>query len=448
MTSDDNDSDFEENCTPEELIQIAKEATEDLLPEKSKKKYLETYNIFLDWKEKKKTKSFSENVLISYFTHLKTEKKYKPPTLWSIYSMLNRTIKNNEDVDISKYTKLMAFLKKENVGYKPKKSNVLSQQDIQRFISEASDDTYLLEKVILILGISGALRREEIHKIKLNDVEIKTDPLMVINIPETKVNKSKSFVISNDFFSIVDKYIKLRPANANVDNLLLKYLKGKCHRLPVGINTIGAVPKNIATYLKLPEPERYTSHCFRRSAATLLVSSGADWATVKRFGAWKSDACAEGYIEENLENKKRISNRIAEELSKYAKKPKQSTSSATIAATESSELEERYDMDIPALPDDHPEHIDPPIPNFSQTSNTAVAIRHTINQNVKSTEWREFAVATTSSTSINQAQNDNNIITKDLNLPVAYPSTITENPIYNFSNMNNCQISFNIVPKK
>ncbi|KAJ8968746.1 hypothetical protein NQ317_004450 [Molorchus minor] len=48
---------------------------------------------------------------------------------------------------------------------------------------------------------------------------------------------------------------------------------------------------------KLPNPEIYTGHSFRRSSATLLANSGEGLTDIKRLGGWKSTTVAEGYIE-------------------------------------------------------------------------------------------------------------------------------------------------------
>jgi hypothetical protein len=48
---------------------------------------------------------------------------------------------------ISKYLKLQAYLKRQCDTYKPKKSKVLSKSEIDKFFTEAPDDTYLMIKV-------------------------------------------------------------------------------------------------------------------------------------------------------------------------------------------------------------------------------------------------------------------------------------------------------------
>jgi hypothetical protein len=58
--------------------------------------------------------------------------------------------------------------------------------------------------------------------------------------------------------------------------------------------------------LKLPSAKEYTGHCFRRTSASLLANAGADMSVIKRHGAWKSSNVAEGYVDDSLENKKKI----------------------------------------------------------------------------------------------------------------------------------------------
>jgi hypothetical protein len=73
----------------------------------------------------------------------------------------------------------------------------------------------------------------------------------------------------------------------------------------VGINTFYKMPRMIAEFLKLPLPEYYTGHCFRRSSATLLANTVANTLMMKRHGGWKSNS-----VVESVEDKKEIRNRI------------------------------------------------------------------------------------------------------------------------------------------
>jgi integrase len=113
--------------------------------------------------------------------------------------------------------------------------------------------------------------------LKFDDIQDCGDVLNVI-IPDSKTHKERRFSIINEGFGVnpIDlyrRYVALRPKNSP-SRFFLQYHKGKCSRQNVGINTFGAIPKKIATFLELENPKSYTGHSFRRSSATLLVNAG------------------------------------------------------------------------------------------------------------------------------------------------------------------------------
>lgn len=140
-------SDSDNENVPWEISNIAAAATAQLLPEKSKSRYENVYDSFTKWMEMKHCKSITEDVILAYLAH-KSE-TVKSSTLWSMYSMLKSTILVKKNVNIAIFPKVLAFLKRKNVGYKAKKSEVFSSEQISKFIREADNDTYLMLKVIL-----------------------------------------------------------------------------------------------------------------------------------------------------------------------------------------------------------------------------------------------------------------------------------------------------------
>ena len=160
--------------------------------------------------------------------------------------------------------------------------------------------------MILIFGIAGACRRDELVKMVIDNIEDKQS-ILIVKIPDSKTHTSRTFIVTNnttlDYVSIYRKYMNIRPKNCKIRRLFLKYSNGKCHNQGVGMDYIAKVPQNIAQYLGLPEPCKYTGHCFRRSSATLLVNGGSDITQLKKHGGWKSTNVAEGYIDENVTNK-------------------------------------------------------------------------------------------------------------------------------------------------
>lgn len=138
---EDSDSQF----TPVEITEMAKATVQDMLPQKSKQQYEAAYNKFIQWRAKKKSKSMSENTLLAYFAEL--SKLQKPSTLWATYSMLKTTIYIKNNIKIQDYVSLITFLKNQSKGFQPKKSNVLTPEQIKTFLDTAPDDKYLATKV-------------------------------------------------------------------------------------------------------------------------------------------------------------------------------------------------------------------------------------------------------------------------------------------------------------
>lgn len=160
------------------------------------------------------------------------------------------------------------------------------------------------------MGVMGACRRHELHQMKITNFNDLGSALLV-TIPDTKTKIVRNFTVTAPYYEIYKKYANLRPPNVNGLWFFINYQKGKCTVQRIGLNKFGAMGKDIAKYLKLPNHELYTGHCFRRSSATILVDAGGDITTLKRHGGWKSTAVAEGYIDESKKSKLDTANKIA-----------------------------------------------------------------------------------------------------------------------------------------
>lgn len=324
-----------------DIEQAAEAALSTLVPEKSKHLYEKTYDNFETWAKEKHIENFTEKVLLAYFLKLSTT--LRPSTLWSKYSMLRTMIYLNKNVDICKFTNLIAFLKRKATGYQPKKSKIFTKLEIERFIKQADDKEFLLAKVVLIVGVFGACRREEITFLKLDAIK-DCQSFISVKIPNTKTHVPRMFTITEgsidgiNFLDLFRKYAKLRPLNTTHQRFFLTYRSGKCCTLPVGINTIGGMPKKIAEFLGLPNTNEYTGHCFRRSSATMLADSGADMTLLKRHGGWRSSSVAEGYIENSIEQKNEIAKRIIGQKDTPNTKIKEVHSEAEVSIVSTSSL--------------------------------------------------------------------------------------------------------------
>ncbi|XP_044594615.1 uncharacterized protein LOC123272058 [Cotesia glomerata] len=159
----------------------------------------------------------------------------------------------------------------------------------------APDNNHFVSKVILIFGVCGALRCDEISKLKVQDVEDRGKKFLV-SINETKNDVPRQFVIGEPFYNRVKQYIEKRAKESFTDRFFIKYQNGKFYQQVIGRNKIGETPRAIASHLNLPNPKLYTGHCFRRTGATLLSDSGANETMLKQLGGWKSTAIALGYF--------------------------------------------------------------------------------------------------------------------------------------------------------
>lgn len=224
----------------------------------------------------------------------------------------------------------------------------------------------LLLQVVLIFGIYGACRCIEITNITVNDIETHIN-VMIITLRDTKTKIDRTFVVGDASFAVVQKYYALRPVDVKTDRFFFNYKNCKCTKQVIGRHKIAQMPKIIATYLELPHPEQFTGHCFRRSSATILADTGANLITLKRHGGWKSDRVAESYIEESVENKNRITQKISQSISL-----KRTTSyEFQEASTSAQEPEEKNDEINEVINEE-----------IIQQSNTALELSQTIS-NIK-----------------------------------------------------------------
>ena len=121
---------------------------------------------------------------------------------------------------------------------------------------------------------------------RFEDIIIQENCIIVTNVKRAKasVNEMETFAIMNNSArEIMIRYINLFPAERRKGRLLNK-LKGDSTPLHqvIGKNTMQQYGKKIAELLNLTDPEKYTSHCFRRSAASQLAEEGATETEIRK----------------------------------------------------------------------------------------------------------------------------------------------------------------------
>lgn len=172
----------------------------------------------------------------------------------------------------------------------------------------------------------------------MNDVE-DMGKYVIVTLRQTKNLTTRRFTITDDGCSfkpcmLYRKYVNLRPPGTESLRFFLTYRHGKCISLNAGQHTIGGVPKQIAKYLGLKNPELYTGHSFRRTGATMVADSGGDILALKRAGGWKSTEIAMSYVDDSVNKKIEMSSKLFG--SKESTNVLQSSSSAVSESTDGS----------------------------------------------------------------------------------------------------------------
>lgn len=136
LIDDDNIESFD---NLQNIIDEADEITLNLLPSKSKVKYVKKID----------KKKMCEQVMLVYMKQMLDTEKIKPPTMWSRFSMLKSTLLAYENINMKPWEKVNSFMKKLAKGYCPKKAMTFTAEDITKFCANAPDNKHLADKVSL-----------------------------------------------------------------------------------------------------------------------------------------------------------------------------------------------------------------------------------------------------------------------------------------------------------
>lgn len=93
----------------------------------------------------------------------------------------------------------------------------------------------------------------------MNDIA-RYEDMYYVTISETKTGKPNSFGITGNFLNIVRQYEALRPSNVTSAKFFLNYQRGKCTVQTIGQNKFAKMPRRIADFLNLPNPDGYTGN--------------------------------------------------------------------------------------------------------------------------------------------------------------------------------------------
>lgn len=279
-----------------------------------KKKYDDTIRTYKTWISKEQKQETALSVL-EFIQSCQTT--YAPSTLWVIFSILNKYFKVYHNTRLNDCVLLIDWLKSNEKKHKPKKSAVLTQDDIENFLVRG-EDSLLMEKVASVIAIHGLLRISELVDLTFEDVKKEGESYRIF-LRKSKTDQRGQgfyFLVTGEHVSYVEQYISQFEAK---EGRFFRRLNeaGKGTARVCGKNYLAKIPSMIASFNSIPQPNRFTGHCFRRTGATKLADEGCSLMTLKRAGRWTSDAVVTGYVEVSKKSKMDISEAICNEPRKH-----------------------------------------------------------------------------------------------------------------------------------
>jgi len=118
---------------------------------------------------------------------------------------------------------------------------------------------------------------------------------------------------------MIKTYISIYPDEFKNGRFLKLIRKGAVVNINMGLNSIQNSPKSLAKFLGKNDFQKYTSHCMRRSGASILAENNISVNLLKDAGDWKTDKVCQNYIDGSVSIKRKISDFFSDK--KEEKKP-------------------------------------------------------------------------------------------------------------------------------
>ena len=194
--------------------------------------------------------------------------------------------------------------------------------------------------VTVALMYYGLLRSTDVLAVKVQDVSIRTDKVEIkFNHSRKRVNHGFTFWVPYIYLPIFRKYLsELSRSDAPSNSRFLKNYNpvAKTRTVSMGKNMVSKFIKKMCELLGFANSQGYTTHCFRRSAATNLADAGVSLVNLKRHGQWKSDTVAERYIANSVPLRQERATKLLPSHLRYAKLPPSLTNQWSSSSSEGS----------------------------------------------------------------------------------------------------------------
>lgn len=205
------------------------------------------------------------------------------------------------------------WAKKEGKGESPKQSSIFTEDDVVSFLRLPLNGLSNAQlKVSMIIAFYGMMRIGELHSLQFTDIDYdescckirvvirysKTDQAgagHTFYIPETIADIRLHDIVMAYKFAL-SQYLLENHENVTNQPFFRRVGTEECFvKTACGVAALGSFAKRIAIFLGKKNPESYTGHCFRRSAATNLAENGATVELMNKMGRWTANGMADHY---------------------------------------------------------------------------------------------------------------------------------------------------------
>lgn len=202
------------------------------------------------------------------------------------------------------------------------KKDIITPDTLKELCSlyEGSDNIVDIRDLCMILvGFSGFLRYDEISKLKCRNIKL-FESYLSIHIDSSKTDKYRKgegiLIAKGDSiacpYRMLQRYIGLAKIDLSSDHFLFKpiYRSGvKCNLIHKNkpLSYTRAKECMLSKLRRIDASSNLGLHSLRAGGATAAAKSGISDRCLKRHGRWKTDASKDGYIEDSLESRIKVS---------------------------------------------------------------------------------------------------------------------------------------------
>lgn len=189
--------------------------------------------------------------------------------------------KNRDPKDVKRKAKLKRLLR----GITRRQTSSFSLKDLERFLNEADsgERSLLICQVVIVVLLCGWCRLEELRHISRCDVRLVPKGYQITFQPNPILKVTHKFLIPRNkvgrnnicFADFLFKYFEDLDRNVFTANHTCLFITGKelmmdnmpkIIGVPMGSTALFGVGRTVASWLKLPNPDNFTSHVSFREA--------------------------------------------------------------------------------------------------------------------------------------------------------------------------------------